>query len=294
MPWKQLKCFTTKSVVDDLSELLEEKHGCLSVTYQDAEDKPVIEPLPGETPLWDEIILTALFEEDADIEKIMHDLDSAALTCSNISIEDLADQTWERSWMENFHPMQFGKSLWIYPSNHEIPENTDTKILLDPGLAFGTGTHPTTALCLEWLDAHPPQNLTVIDYGCGSGVLAIAAIKLGATSVVATDIDEQALTATHANAEANAIAAGTIIGSFPEHMNRAPVDVMMANILSGPLTQLAPEFAMLTKPGGHIILSGILHDQEENILSAYEPFYENLLISRKGDWSCIQGSRRSK
>lgn len=293
MPWKQLKCHTTKSVVDDISNLLEEKHGCLSVTYQDAEDKPVLEPLPGETPLWNEIILTALFEADANTDAIISDLKHTGFTCSKIAIEDLADQTWERNWMENYHPMQFGKSLWIYPSNHEVPDNPDTKILLDPGLAFGTGTHPTTALCLEWLDANPPINLTAIDFGCGSGILAIAAVKLGAISVMATDIDEQALIATKANAEANDIPDGAIIGSFPEAIDRSPVDLMMANILSGPLTELAPEFASLTKPRGHIVLSGILHDQEKNILSAYEPFFENLQTSRKDDWSCIQGIRRT-
>ncbi|CAA6802441.1 MAG: Ribosomal protein L11 methyltransferase (EC [uncultured Thiotrichaceae bacterium] len=294
MPWKQLKCHTTKSIVDDISHLLEEKHGCLSVTYQDAEDKPVLEPLPGETPLWDEIILTALFEEDVNINAIVSDIKKANLACSNISIEDLADQTWERSWMENYHPMQFGKSLWIYPSNHQVPDNTDTKILLDPGLAFGTGTHPTTALCLEWLDANPPKNLTAIDYGCGSGVLAIAAVKLGATSIVATDIDEQALIATQSNVKANDIPAETIFTSFPEAMDRTPVDLMIANILSGPLTELALEFAALTKPQGYLVLSGILHNQEDNILSSYEPFYENLQISRKDDWSCVQGVRRTQ
>lgn len=291
MAWKQLKCHTTQSAVDDISKLLEEQHECLSVTYQDAEDKPVLEPLPGETPLWDEIILTALFDADTDTQAIVSDLKQSDFACSKIAIEDLADQTWERSWMENYHPMCFGKSLWIYPSNHEVPDNADTKILLDPGLAFGTGTHPTTALCLEWLDANPPKNLTAIDFGCGSGVLAIAAVKLGATSVIATDIDEQALIATTANAKANDIPDGAIIDCFPEAIDRTPVDLIIANILSGPLTELAPEFAALTKPGGKIVLSGILHDQEKHILKAYQAFFENMTVSRKDDWSCIQGVR---
>lgn len=291
MPWKQLRCHTTKAAVDNISNLLEEKHECLSVTFQDAEDKPVLEPLPGETPLWNEIILTALFEENTNTDAILSDLKQEDFSCSNVVIEDLADQTWERSWMENYHPMRFGKSLWIYPSNHEVPENTDTKILLDPGLAFGTGTHPTTALCLEWLDANPPENLTAIDFGCGSGVLAIAAIKLGARSVIATDIDEQALIATQANSQANNIPDGAIMGCFPDAVDRTPVDLMMANILSGPLTELAPEFASLTKPGGNIVLSGILHNQEEKILAAYQAFFDNMTIARKDDWSCIQGVR---
>lgn len=292
MPWKQIRCHTTKSVVEKLSEFLEEEHGCLSITFQDAEDQPVLEPLPGETPLWNEIILTALFEEDASTEVIISEVEKANFACTNFVTETLADQKWERSWMENYHPMQFGKTLWIYPSNYDVPDDTDTKILLDPGLAFGTGTHPTTALCLEWLEAHPPKNLTAIDFGCGSGVLAIAAIKLGATSVMATDIDEQALIATQTNSKANHIPDGAIIDCFPEDMPRNPVDLMIANILSGPLTELASEFAQLTKPQGHIVLSGILHNQEKDILSAYEPFYQDLQISRKEDWSCVQGIRR--
>ncbi|MCL4167766.1 UNVERIFIED_CONTAM: hypothetical protein GTU68_040355, partial [Idotea baltica] len=158
-----------------------ESANALSITFQDANDTPVLEPLPGETPLWDELIITALFDFDTDLTKLTKALDThrEEWHVGNVLVETIEDQDWERVWMKDFHPMQFGDNLWIYPSNHEVPEDDSIKILLDPGLAFGTGTHPTTSLCLEWLDQNPPTDKLVIDYGCGSGILALAAAKLG-------------------------------------------------------------------------------------------------------------------
>jgi ribosomal protein L11 methyltransferase len=203
--WQQIICTTQKSDQEAVSAALEAA-GAVSVTYQDAGDQPVLEPLPGETPLWDDIIITGLFNDDCNIAAILFSLkDRSDWHLKSLHSEVLQNQNWERAWMKDFHPMQFGQNLWIYPSWAEIPVDNSVKILLDPGLAFGTGTHPTTALCLEWLDAHPPHNKTVIDYGCGSGILAVAAALLGAKMIYAIDIDPQALTATQDNARKNGV-----------------------------------------------------------------------------------------
>ncbi|MCK5813821.1 MAG: 50S ribosomal protein L11 methyltransferase, partial [Cocleimonas sp.] len=202
-------------------------------------------------------------------------------------------QDWERAWMADFKPMRFGKNLWIYPSWNDIPDDDSTKIILDPGLAFGTGTHPTTDLCLQWLDANPPHRLSVIDYGCGSGILAIAAVKLGATQLLATDIDQQALIATKDNRLKNQIPDHAIECYFPEEMPTDPVDLLMANILSGPLVELAKTFSELTKAGGHIVLSGILEKQTANIVEAYQPYYSDLQVTQKEDWIRVTGQRKS-
>lgn len=291
MAWQQFSCQTSSLYQDKLSEYLESV-GAVSVTYQDAGDQPVLEPLPGETPLWDQLIVTALFEADDDLSTVFTHIETTSdWQVAKIDLQVLEDQDWERAWMDDFHPMQFGQNLWIYPSWAEIPDDDSVKILLDPGLAFGTGTHPTTSLCLEWLDGNPPVGKSVIDYGCGSGILAIAAIKLGADKVVATDIDEQALIATQDNMQRNQIPDEKIIGYLPEAMPQAKVDLLLANILSGPLVELSSIFADLVKPGGQLVLSGILHDQTESILDAYSPFFEDLSVKRQDDWIRVSGIR---
>jgi len=293
MPWQQLICRTSKAHQENINDLMEE-HNVLSVTIQDAEDNPVLEPLPGETPLWNKLIITALFEEDADLKPLVSQLNANKETwdISNIATEILEDQIWERAWMENFHPMQFGDNLWIYPSGYEIPDDDSVKILLDPGLAFGTGTHPTTALCLEWLDQNPPNGLIAIDYGCGSGVLAIAAIKLGAKHVVATDIDPQAITATLDNMQRNTIAIEKISRCLPEDCPATPVDLLIANILSGPLVELYPTLNALIVNGGTLVLSGILEEQQDDIINTYSTSFNNIQVNVLDGWIRVSATKK--
>ena len=292
--WQQLNCHCNKSFQDEICECMENADA-LSITWQDAGDTPVLEPLPGETPLWDDLIITALFAGDADISALLATLEAnkPQWQISKNLTETIEDKNWERAWMKDFHPMKFGENLWIYPSWNEIPDNDSTKIILDPGLAFGSGTHPTTALCLEWLDANPPKGLSVIDYGCGSGILAIAAAKLGAGKILATDIDKQALIATKDNMEKNLISVDAIETCFPDALAKEPVDLLIANILSGPLVELAKTFAQLTKASGSIVLSGILEEQTNDIKAAYTEYFDNIVVTQKEDWIRVTGIRHA-
>jgi len=272
--------------------------GALSITLQDAADDPVLEPAPGTTPLWPRVRIQALFDERRDPEELRRAIDTVLRGMSQDTgtapasggaqmqpisprFEILADRAWEREWLKDFRPMRFGRRLWICPGGQRPPSaGTDPEpapppclVELDPGLAFGTGTHPTTALCLAWLDGATLQNQRVIDYGCGSGVLAIAALKLGARHAVAIDIDPQALLATKDNALRNAVddrlsihLAGT------EAM--APADVLLANILAEPLEALAATFAQQVLPGGKLVLSGLLHSQAPAVARRYAPWFD--------------------
>ncbi len=292
--WQQINCHCNKSFQDEICKCMESADA-LSITWQDAGDTPVLEPLPGETPLWDDLIITALFAGDIDISKLQDTLEAnkQRWQISKNVIETIEDQDWERAWMEDFHPMKFGENLWIYPSWNEVPDDDSTKIILDPGLAFGSGTHPTTAMCLEWLDANPPKGLSVIDYGCGSGILAIAAAKLGARKILATDIDKQALIATRDNMQKNHIADNAIETCFPDALNKDPVDLLIANILSGPLVELATTFSQLCKTSGTIVLSGILEEQTNSIKEAYNEYFDNIMVAQKENWIRITGIRRT-
>jgi ribosomal protein L11 methyltransferase len=265
--------------------------GALSITVLDARDEPLLEPLPGATPMWTQTIMRTLFPEDTNPSELKAQL-SSEFDYQHYHSEILADQNWERAWMDNFEAMRFGEKLWVCPSWLEPPDPNGVNLMLDPGLAFGTGTHATTALCLEWLDANPPQGLSLIDYGCGSGILSLAALKLGAETVYGVDIDEQALLATRANAEKNAITPSQLQLSTAEQLNK-PVDLLMANILCGPLVELAPHITKLVKCAGSIILSGILEDQIEEITTAYEPGFESLIIREKNGWVLIHGQKQS-
>jgi ribosomal protein L11 methyltransferase len=291
--WQQINCHCTKAFQDEITQCMETANA-LSITFQDAGDTPVLEPLPGETPLWNDLIVTALFDGDDDLSALLLTLESnkQQWKIADIDLEIIADQDWERAWMDDFKPMRFGENLWIYPSWNEVPEDDSTKIILDPGLAFGSGTHPTTALCLEWLDANPPQGLSVIDYGCGSGILAIAAAKLGAGKIVATDIDHQALIATKDNMLKNQIPDTAIETYFPEDMPTKPVELLIANILSGPLVELAETFAQLTKANGALVLSGILEQQTDNIIHAYQPYFSDIQVVQKDDWIRVTARRK--
>ena len=276
--------------------------GASSITLEDEGDDPVLEPLPGTTPLWPRVRLKALFDGDTDPTDVLQILNGEltgelAEPLSRASFETLADRAWEREWLKDFKPMRFGKRLWICPGGQQpdaeqlSASHAPVLIELDPGLAFGTGTHPTTALCLEWLDDAAVAGKRVIDYGCGSGVLAIAAARLGAGEVVGIDIDPQALLATHDNAERNGVAA-LISAHLADDSYDAPADILLANILAGPLESLAPAFAARVRVGGQLVLSGILANQAEAVASRYAPWFDIGPVVVRDDWARLDGVRR--
>jgi ribosomal protein L11 methyltransferase len=292
MPWIQMKLQAPGAVAAAVEETLLAR-GAVAVTLQDSGDQPLFEPPPGATPLWDDITITGLFEADAPADAIARQLRATfpALQ-SSVRIEALEDKDWEREWMSHYQPMRFGERLWVVPSWLEPPEPEAVIMKLDPGLAFGTGTHPTTSLCLQWLDSAPLQGAHVIDYGCGSGILAIAALLLGATSVTGVDNDPQALLATRQNAERNAVEQRLAI-VIPERFTDTRCDVLVANILAGPLIELAPRLTSLVNPGGRIALSGILDKQAESVAAAYRSGFDLDDIVVHDEWVRISGTRRA-
>ncbi|MBM7061330.1 50S ribosomal protein L11 methyltransferase [Pseudomonas sp. UL073] len=291
MPWLQVRLAISPEQAETYEDALLDV-GAVSVTFMDAEDQPIFEPDLGTTPLWTHTHLLALFEADTDPDNLVAHLELlTGGTLPTHQIERIEDQDWERSWMDNFQPMRFGRRLWIVPSWHAAPEPDAVNLLLDPGLAFGTGTHPTTALCLEWLDGQPLQNCSVLDFGCGSGILAIAALLLGAPRAVGTDIDPQALEASRDNASRNGIAAERFPVYLPAELPQAPADVVVANILAGPLVQLAPQITALVKPGGHLALSGILAEQADEVRAAYQDAFDLDPTASKDGWVRISGRR---
>ena len=291
MSWQQLTFSTTAQAAERLNELLLETEA-LAVTLQDAADEPIFEPALGTTPLWGQTELVALFGAEEDLQQIIQQLQAAFGQLPPYHISQVAEQNWERAWMDEFKPMQFGQRLWICPSWCEPVDPSAVNLLLDPGLAFGTGTHPTTRLCLEWLDANPPIDSQVIDYGCGSGVLALAALKLGAKITYALDNDPQALLATEDNAKRNQINPRQLKTLSPEQPIAAPVDVLLANILAQPLIELAEKFASLIKPQGTIILSGILQEQADKVSQAYQPWFTLQTVKQLDEWVRLVGIRK--
>jgi ribosomal protein L11 methyltransferase len=273
--------------------------GALSITLQDAnaetpDEKAIFEPGVGELPLWPTITLNALFDMGADRRGLAEALGELLpwLEPDQLTFHDVADQDWERAWMDQFKPMPFGRRLWIYPWNIEPPADDALVVVrLDPGLAFGSGTHPTTALCLEWLDGLDLTGKTITDYGCGSGILAIAALKLGAASAVGVDNDPQALTASIDNAERNGVADRLAL-FLPEDFDAELADVFIANILAGPLGELAPTFAAAAKPGAPFAISGILIGQQDELLQRYAEWFDDLRVDTREDWVRISGRRR--
>lgn len=292
MAWLQLKLASTPEAAQRLSDLLSDA-GALAVTLQDAADQPLYEPPPGATPLWSQTWVTGLFDADADLQAVLVWLRNA-LGGQDLPhvISPLEDKDWEREWMDNYHPMRFGARLWICPSWHQPPDVDAVTVMLDPGLAFGTGTHPTTALCLEWLDAHDVAGKRIIDYGCGSGILAVAAAKLGAHQVWAVDYDPQALHATALNAEKNAVSM-LIHTVVPQDLPHTGTDIMLANILAGPLIELAPLFAELVRPGGAIVLSGILKTQSDAVMQHYQPWFDMAPVTERDEWMRLSGVRKT-
>ncbi len=297
--WLELKLEIGRADVDSAEELLYALDA-LSITELDAQDQPILEPGPGETPLWDRVVVVALFPGDLDPDELRAVFASSWQTAFGenppaFRVEGLADQPWERAWLEHFKPMQFGERLWVVPSWTEPPQPGAVNLRLDPGLAFGTGTHPTTALCLRWLDslavAGRLANARVLDFGCGSGILAIAAALLGAKSVTGVDNDPQAIIATRENAGRNGVQVDALL---PREFSAAAgsFDAVVANILAGPLVQLAPQIAGCVAPGGAIALSGILLDQADEVAAAYTAWIDWDAPAIDGDWVRLAGQRR--
>jgi ribosomal protein L11 methyltransferase len=274
-------------VEDALFEL-----GAVSVTLEDAADDPVLEPAPGATPLWPTVVVKALFDAGSSPDAIRSALAQALPGAPNPRFELLADKAWEREWLKDFRPMRFGRRLWVCPGGMTAGEADAIRVELDPGLAFGTGTHPTTALCLEWLDAQSLDGRQVVDYGCGSGILAIAALRLGAQRIVAMDIDPQALRATRENAARNGVLARLEVTADPA-LATASADVLLANILAGPLVELAPRFAQAVRPGGLLALSGLLAEQAAAVTAAYQPWFDIGTTATREGWTLLAGRRRA-
>ncbi len=283
--WLKLSVETRADQAEIVATQLESL-GALSVTLQDSADAAIFETHPGDTALWPRTCVSALFAPATAMEPILASVQQALQTENPPphTLAYLEDQDWERAWLDRFQPMPFGRRLWVCPTGHEPPDPAAVNLMLDPGLAFGTGTHATTALCLEWLDQAELEGCTVIDYGCGSGILAIAAARLGARQVWAVDIDTQALEASERNARQNSVAA-RIHTCLPNHLPAIQADCLIANILAQPLMELAPTLATLLKPGGQLVLSGILAgEQAQAVLAAYQQWFELISMEEREEW----------
>ncbi len=277
----------------DLAEQACFEAGAMAVTLTDSRDDAVLEPAPGEVRLWPATRISALFDDALAPETIRARLsESLGTAAAGAQLEKVADRAWEREWLKDFHPMRFGRRLWVAPHHADVSSAEAVIVRLDPGLAFGTGTHPTTALCLEWLDASFETGGTVIDYGCGSGILALAAARLGAARVDCFDIDPQALLATADNAQRNGLAGCIHLHGDADQLPHGAA-LLIANILAGPLCALAPRFATLVRPGGRIVLAGILEDQERDVTAAYRAWFDVVLSGEREGWVLLSGTRSS-
>lgn len=296
MPWLQIKIDTDPSHAEELEELLLAA-GAGAVTLEDCKDQPLFEPIRGTTPLWQHTRITGLFDADQDSEAM-----TAALHLGwqeifptqafpQFRIEILEDKDWEREWMDNFHPIQVGDRLWICPSWKDAPDENAVNLTLDPGLAFGTGTHPTTFMCLQWLDQHDVNGKTVVDYGCGSGILGVAALLLGAKQAWGVDNDPQALIATRDNTQRNQLPDERFEVYMPGKLDGTEADLMLANILAGPLIDLAETISGLVKAEGQLVLSGILQHQADEVMKAYTPWFDFAPIATKDEWVCLSGTK---
>lgn len=282
-----------ESLPADVVEDILTRHGAEAITLSDAADEPLLEPAPGETPLWKQVRITGLFPASADFPALERDLlDSLGISrLPDWSVETLEDRAWEREWLKDFRPMRFGRRLWVVPGEQPVPADDALILRLDPGLAFGTGTHPTTRLCLEWLEKLPLAQLQVLDFGCGSGILSIAAALLGARSVVALDIDDQALIATRSNALRNGVADRIETCSDVAPMQGA-FDVIVANILAATLELNASTICGRLKPGGSLALAGILEPQVAGVAGAYREWIDFSAPAAHGEWVRLTGTRR--
>ena len=292
MAWWQFSVRCDLAEVAQIEELLFDL-GAISINLSDAEDEPIYEPLPGHMPLWQTSIVTGMFDTAVDPEQLFQTINESLPAHLQIYLRQtqLDDRDWVQAYREHYFPIQCANKLWIVPGWHQPPDPNAINIILDPGLAFGTGGHPTTALCLSWLAENNLKDMTVIDYGCGSGILAIAALKLGAKRVIGVDIDPQALEASRRNADRNNIAADRFLLYLPEQFKMTTVQLVIANILAGPLVKLSEKLAALVIPGGKILLSGILDQQTDEIQSAYRSFFNLHRSGASEGWVRITGTR---
>ena len=293
--WQELHFTARKDQIERLEDWLFAR-GALSVTLEDEADQPLLEPGPGETPLWDAVRLTALFAGHEDLTPLLGEVPPELCTQAPSVAVPVADREWTRVWEDQFHPLQMGERLWICPSWTPPPDPDAVNILLDPGLAFGTGTHPTTAMCLRALDADLPPGKRVVDYGCGSGILGIAAARLGAAAVLGVDNDPQAMTASRDNARRNEIPDTTFPVVLPQDNLvatwQASANWVVANILAGPLVALAPVLTSLMVPGGRLLLAGLLADQAGAVIEAYAPKVALSIADLQEEWVLLAGDKR--
>jgi len=297
--WLQIHITVDQAQVD-FTETLLGSLGAVSVTLDDAENQDLLEPLPGETPLWNKVIVTGIYAEEEgeeiDVDALLTFI-TAQMPEAPLRHEFIEDQAWERTWMDAYEPIQIGEKYWIVPEWMTPPEADAVNIKLDPGLAFGTGNHASTFLCLQWLGQTDVKDKIVIDYGCGSGILGVAALLLGAKKVYATDIDPQAVLATQQNAELNGVLDKLYVG-LPEEFNaelqNEKADVFVANILAGPLMMLAEEFSTLIKSEGEFALAGVIEEQVADVSNIYSKFFDILKVEKRDEYWCrISGKRHS-
>lgn len=292
MPWIQLKINTQAEHAEQLGDMLS-ANGAQAVTFVDAKDTPMYEPKPGEVLLWPDTEVVGLYDAEYDMQRVVAQLEKSKLLGKDFphKLDQLEDKDWEREWMDNFHPIQFGERLWICPSWRDIPDPNAVNVMLDPGLAFGTGTHPTTSLCLKWLDSNNMNDVTVVDFGCGSGILGIAALKLGASSVVGIDIDPQALLASIDNATRNGVEDKLSV-YLPKDQPTLQADFVLANILAGPLRELREVITQYCAKGGKLVLSGILATQAEEINTLYSEDFIMEPVAIEGEWARVSGTKK--
>lgn len=292
MPWLQLRIDSNRQSAEHIEDALLDA-GAASVTFEDNADEPILEPALGETPLWQQTRITGLFDAGVDTAAIISFLEEQ-LDLPELAYRwsPLEDRDWEREWMKHYQPIQCGSHLWICPSWIAPPNPGAVNLLLDPGLAFGTGTHPTTFLCLQWLDSLDLKGKSVTDYGCGSGILAIASLLLGTSSATCVDIDPQALSATLDNTERNHLEPGKVAVFLPEQAPQQPTDIVIANILAGPLVELAPKLAELTNPGGRLCLSGLIEQQAEEVMASYADWFDFDPPAQQEQWVRLTAVKR--
>lgn len=290
MPWLELRIHSSREQAPRLEDALITA-GAHSVTLEDNADQPIFEPALGETPLWQDTRVIGLFDGDAPTAHIERQVRIPEGVFYQWHLVE--DKDWEREWMKDYHPIQCAPHFWICPSWITPPDPSAVNLLLDPGLAFGTGTHPTTFLCLQWLASQTLADKTLIDYGCGSGILGIAALLLGARQVLGVDIDPQALLASQENAQRNGLAPERFPVVYPNRASDTPVDVLVANILAGPLVELAPSLIPRVKPAGWLCLSGILETQATTVMAAYEQHFHFLPVQVKGEWVCLTAQKKA-
>lgn len=293
MPWLQVHIHSTPEDAEAIEDTLLAV-GAASVTFRDRADQPILEPPLGETPLWQQTRITGLFDADIDTGEVTQRVaGQLPFELPEHHWEQLEDKDWQREWMRNYQPIKCSEDLWVCPSWMDPPDPQATNVRLDPGLAFGTGTHPTTLLCLQWLAEQDLRNREVIDYGCGSGILGIAALLRGARELKAVDIDPQALLATNDNSRRNRLDPTLVTTYLPNQLPKeSQADVVFANILAGPLVELAPTLLRLTRPGGKLCLAGLLASQAKAVTAAYRSGIDFGPAAEEGEWVRLAGTRR--